>query len=177
MTWLARHRTPALATTALTVAVAAIPVLAASGATPRPGAIHLYEVGTLSAPAHSIVITGVFADAGTFAPPSAAGQIKLHLSKGTIKVDDSRGASKEQTIFANIAKHLNTSTCGFSFSYSAPAKLLSGTQAYAGIKGTVTINTRDAGVFPKNANGTCNSNANPLGYVDTGIGSGTVSST
>jgi hypothetical protein len=101
----------------------------------------------------------------------------VHLSKGTITVDDSRGAAKEQAIFANIAKHLNRSTCGFSFSYRAPANLLSGTRAYAGIKGTVTIETRDAGVFPKNANGTCNTNSRPLGYVDTGIGSGTVSPT
>ena len=121
------------------------------------------------------MLTGAFADAGDFGAPSSAGTIELRLSKGTIKVDDSAGAAKEGAIFAHIAKHLNPSTCGLSVSYSAPARLLSGTGAYAGIRGTVTLTTRDAGVFPKTKTGTCNANANPTGFIDTGTGSGSVS--
>ena len=147
----------------------------AGAATRHAGTINVDEVGTISVPNHSIVITGAFADSGTYAPPSSGGTIELDLSKGTIKVDDSKGAAKESQLFAHLPKYLNASTCGLDLSYSAPATLTSGTGAYAGITGTITISAHDAGVFPKTQTGACNTNANPVGYIDIGIGSGSIS--
>jgi hypothetical protein len=147
----------------------------ASAATPHAGAIDVYEVGTLSATDHSIVITGAFADSGSYAPPSSNGSIELHLSKGTIKVDDSRGAAAESKAYEHLAKFLNASNCGLALSYSASATLISGTGAYAGITGKVTTTTHDAGLFPMTEKGACNTNANPVGYLDIGMGSGSVS--
>jgi hypothetical protein len=150
-------------------------IASVSYANSQTGTIHVYEEGTISAPRHSVVITGAFADAGSFGAPSSAGTIELRLANGTIKADDRQGAAAEGAVFANIGKYLDPSTCALSFGYNARIKLLSGTGAYAGISGTVTTKTRDAGVFPRTANGTCNVNANPSGYIDIGIGSGSVS--
>jgi hypothetical protein len=161
---------------AVTVGVAASAIAASTGnAAPRGGTIHVVEVGTISAPKHSIVITGAFADAGTFGPPSSGGTIELRLSQGTITVDESRGAAKENAIFGNIGKYVDAATCGLAITYTAPATILSGTGAYAGIGGTVTTTTRDAAVFPRRKNGTCDVDANPSGFIDTGIGAGSVS--
>jgi len=172
------HTTLVKATTATLAALgiaASAPSAVASAASPRAGTIDVSEVGTISATNHWVVITGAFADSGSFAPPSSSGIIELHLSKGTIKIDDSRGAAAESQAFAHLAKYLNSSTCGLAFSYSAPATLVSGTGAYAGINGKVTLSTHDAGVFPKSKSGACNTNANPVGYLDIGMGSGSIS--
>jgi len=156
---------------------AAASTLAASAANQAhiQGMIHVSIAGSLGPSSQPIVITGAFADAGKFTEKAPAS--KVVLSKGSIKVDDSKGAQRENALFAHLSKIVNPKTCGLSASYSAPATLKQGTGAYRGLTGTVQITTDLAGVFPKLRNGKCNlsSNAQPIGFVFLAHGSGRVS--
>ncbi len=99
------------------------------------------------------------------------------LSKGSFTVDDSKGATRESTLFAHLSSLVNPATCALSVSYTASATLTGGTGAYRGITGTVQVSTTDAGVFPRLVSGKCNlaNNATPIGFVSLGQGSGRVS--
>jgi hypothetical protein len=147
---------------------------ASASAAPGGGTIHVELVGTPASSTQSIVITGAFADAGTFS--EAEGLSAVTLSRGSFKVNDSKGNAREDAIFGSLAKVVNPINCGITTSYNAPVKLLDGTGAYAGISGTVSVTTREAGVFPKLASGKCNlsENANPIGFVSIAQGSGSV---
>lgn len=140
----------------------------------RGGLIHVYLEGSLGSSSQTIVITGAFADAGRFT--EAAPSSKVVLSKGSLMVDDVKGAARESALFAHLSRIVDPKTCGLSASYSAPATLKNGMGAYRGITGTVKVRTTLAGVFPRLATGKCNlsNNAQPIGFVILSQGSGQV---
>src|SRR5437868_2656418 len=89
---------------ASTVVVAATVLAGAStfvaSAAKKPRArhtIHIFIAGSLGRSSQPIVITGAFADAGTFT--ENAPNSKVMLSRGSIKVDDSKGAQRENDLF------------------------------------------------------------------------------
>ncbi|MGA2008885.1 MAG: hypothetical protein ABSD82_14670 [Solirubrobacteraceae bacterium] len=156
-------------------AAGALGARAATTNTPGAGIIHVYLAGSLGASSQAIVITGAFGDAGRFT--EAAPKSKVVLSKGSLTVDDSKGATRESDLFAHLSSIVNPTTCALSVSYTASATLKDGTGAYRGITGAVQVNTTDAGVFPRLASGKCNlaNSATPIGFVSLAQGSGRVS--
>jgi hypothetical protein len=169
-------RVAAVVVVALAVSAGAS-TLAASAAkqTHRHGMIRISIAGSLGRSSQPIVITGAFADAGKFT--ENAPNSKVILSKGSITVDDSKGAQREHELFAHLSKIVDPKTCGLSVSYTAPAKLKQGTGAYRGIDGTLETTTDLAGVFPRLRSGKCNlsSHAQPIGFVFLAHGSGRAS--
>jgi hypothetical protein len=163
----------AIVASALSVGAGTVTASAAKEHT-RGRVIDVYLAGSLGSSGQTIVITGAFADAGRFT--QAAPTSKVVLSKGSFKVDDSKGAALESALFADLQRIVDPKTCGLSVSYTARATLKNGTGAYRGIKGSVRIKTTLAGVFPRLASRKCNlsSNAQPIGFVILSQGSGRV---
>jgi hypothetical protein len=125
-----------------------------------------------------VVITGAFGDAGWFT--GGVGELgTITLSKGSFRVNDSRGTAQELAIFAHVSRHVNPSTCAFYSANTAPAAILDGRGAYAGISGTIRLTTIDAGVFPRLKSGRCDLSrtARPIGLLSLAQGVGTVSFT
>ena len=140
------------------------------------GIIHLYATGSATSSKQQVVITGAFGDAGWFT--GGVGELgTITLSKGSFRVNDSKGTAQELAIFAHIARHVNATTCAFYSTNTAPAIVLDGNGAYAGISGTISLTTIDAGVFPKLKGGKCNltHGALPIGLISLAQGVGTVS--
>ena len=94
---------------------------------------------------------------------------------------------KHGTIFINLTKYAtanrnanptmyNKSDCSAVIDVAAPAAIVSGTGAYAGITGSVILTGKFALILPKTKKGTCNAsnNANPLDQYGVVTGSGTV---
>ena len=72
---------------------------------------------------------------------------------------------------------INASNCSFFLTASGPSTITSGTGAYAGAHGRVTLTAQFAGIAPKKANGRCNmsNHAPTLGAFFAITGRGTVS--
>jgi hypothetical protein len=154
--------------------------VSAFGASPSGGAIQVW--GT---PANGgggpIVLTGAVGDSGTSAnanssgAPSKDGTYKLlKLKKGTIllnttQLNKENNANTPPTTF-------NSTSCSGTFVVTAPVPVMSGTKAYSGITGTVTVSVTFAIVLPL-TKGKCNinTNANPIAMYGSVSGSGTVS--
>ena len=128
-----------------------------------------------------ILITGAIADHGTVIStnaakkPTAKGAYKLlRLKNGTILVD---GTQLGKALTAGQPSTLNASNCSAIFGATAPVTLSSGTGAYVGISGTVTITATFAFIGPKTKSGTCTmkTSAQPVGTYSSITGSGTVS--
>ena len=127
-----------------------------------------------------VMVTGALADYGTSQPANAAGKADM---KGTYK----RLLLKHGTVLLNTTKFdtanndanptmYNKSDCSAVIDVSAPAAIVSGTGAYAGITGSVTLTARFAFILPKTKKGTCNesNNATPLDQYGVVTSSGTV---
>jgi len=166
---------------------AAVPVVAAStlipafagefaGAAMTNGTIHIVSVGSVNYPQYNIVITGAIGDAGTYTIGNSP-VLTLHLTKGTMKVNFAKGGAAENAIFSQPTKYTDASTCAFAATFSASYPIVSGTGAYAGAHGSVTLASSMTAIFPKLASGKCNlgSNAKPIGFLYISQGSGTVS--
>jgi hypothetical protein len=89
-------------------AAGALGARAATTNTPGAGIIHVYLAGSLGASSQAIVITGAFGDAGRFT--EAAPKSKVVLSKGSLTVDDSKGATRESDLFAHLSSIVNPTT-------------------------------------------------------------------
>jgi hypothetical protein len=163
-----------------TAAGAAFAIAASAGGAPvgliQPGGvIHIYATGSATSSKQQVVITGAFGDAGWFT--GGVGELgTITLSKGSFRVNDSRGTAQELEIFAHLARHVSATTCAFYSTNTAPAIVLDGKGAYAGISGTISLTTIDAGVFPKLKGGRCNltHGAVPIGLLSLAQGVGTV---
>jgi len=138
------------------------------------GTIHIYSVGSASSNSQTVAITGAFADAGSFTVTGSTS--KVQLSRGIITINLAKGIAAENKLFSHIGRFVSQTTCGINTSYTAPVTFVSGTGAYAGISGAVTLKTAEIGVFPKLANGKCDlsENAQPIGFLSLGQGSGSV---
>jgi hypothetical protein len=131
-----------------------------------------------------IVITGAIGDYGTSQNVNSAGKpaantarVKVTLKKGTFIVNTSQLNSA-----LNNAQptDFNSSNCSASIATEpteVPIVANSGTGAYSGISGTITMTAQIALILPKTKSGSCNqsNNANPLAGWGTITGNGTVS--
>jgi hypothetical protein len=175
----------------LAVLGAAAPVSVAAAATtsstttPSSGPIKVWVTpagqNTTTKTPGKILITGAIADHGTVITTNAAkkpttkGSYKLlRFKDGTILVD---GAQLNKALTTGQPSTLNASNCSAIFGATAPVTLGSGTGAYAGISGTVTITATFAFIGPKTKSGTCTmkTSAQPVGTYTSITGSGTVS--
>jgi len=156
---------------AVTVGGLALTASSAVGQEQSGGQVQLWATPTLrGSGGGTILFTGAIGDYGVTKRLSGT-QSEAILRKGTIKVDlaQIRAAS-------NAAKPtVNPANCSVTLTFSGPVQILSGTGAYAGITGSLTLNESVAGVLPKTKSGSCNGNVVvPLGAFASITGSGTV---
>ncbi len=159
----------ALAATAVLVAASGVSA-GSTASKPAAGIIHIYAVDTsLSSTAPSIVlITGAFSDHGT------GRMATWHLKNGTVTLNPSKlkailNSSSFGTFYA--------ASCSFSGVGTAPVPVVSGTGAYAGIKGSITVTATGAEQGSLLKDGKCNEASNaPVVAEETILtGSGKVS--
>jgi hypothetical protein len=116
---------------------------AAFGATtPASGAIKVFVVPSGTGSGGTIVISGVIGDYGKTVNANSAGKPQkkggyelLIMRKGTILVN---GIQFNKTLNNANPTDFNATTCSGSIVASAPAPIVNGTKAYAGITGSVT---------------------------------------
>jgi hypothetical protein len=185
------HRLLAAATVAVAGTAAVVPVLSsassvpahraitAAAATPKGGAIRVF-VSQASQIRSKTTVTGAIGDYGTGisqdknGTPDAQGNYeKIVLSQGTFVVNDS---GLDKALHAHGKVQLNRSNCSFVFSGTGPGTISSGTGAYAGITGTLTITITAATIEPRKG-ASCNLSAPGKGKYEAVTGSGTVSFT
>jgi hypothetical protein len=142
-------------------------VAAASTASkPSAGVIHLYIVNTSieGRGPGDVLISGAFADHGIVKGAT------LHLSRGTItgniaKLDALFNSPRFATSYA--------ASCSFNGAGKASLPLVSGTGAYAGIKGNLSVDVIFGAQSPF-TNGKCNGNGAPIADQQIITGSGRV---
>jgi hypothetical protein len=129
----------------------------------------------------TIVITGAIGDYGKAVSANSAGKPQknggyeqLLLKTGTILLNGQQ--LNAATNKANPTDYSAVS-CSGSIVASAPVPIVSGTKAYAGITGSLTLTETAAFVGPFTKSGKCNAsgNGNPAAIWGTITGSGTVS--
>jgi hypothetical protein len=140
-----------------------------TAARPAAGIIHIFGVETsLTSGTTNVIITGAFSDHG------AGKKNTWRMTRGSITFNTKRleailGSSKFGTFYP--------ASCSFSGVTEVSVPIVSGTKAYAGIKGTlaVTANVAEEGSLLKN--GKCNEASNAPLVALAGIltGSGRVS--
>ena len=160
---------------------------AAFGAsTPANGAINVWAVPSGSGDGGTVLLTGVIGDYGktinanaSGKPQKKGGYVDLLLKKGTILINIQ--AFNKATNNAQPTD-FNTTSCSASIVASGPAPIVSGTKAYTGITGSVTLTATFAFVGPFYTSGskkgqcnTSNNAPNPPGFFATITGTGTVS--
>jgi hypothetical protein len=146
--------------------------------TPTGGAVNVYLTFNTSGNGGSILITGAIGDYGkTNNIKGQKGLALVKLHKGTFEVN----TSKVNAANNSATPSLNSTTCSFSLTATAPITVLDGTGLYAGISGTLNFTTSFAGTGPLYKSGShkgqCNTsnNAVPYAQVATGFATGTVS--
>jgi hypothetical protein len=151
-----------------------------ASAAPAGGTIKIWVTPAQSGPGGTIVVTGAIGDSGKTLNVTASGKTsengnyqKLLLKNGTILVNVTQlnaAVSKAQPT------DYNSTTCSATVVASAPSSLVSGTGAYAGITGSITLNATFALVLPHTKSGTCNTSnsAKPTGAWGSVTGSGSV---
>jgi hypothetical protein len=127
-----------------------------------------------------IVITGAIGDYGTTINTNKAGRpnpngayVEIKLHQGTFMVN----AVTLNKKLDSAKPSLNTASCSFSVTASAPVTLFNGTGLYTGISGKITITGVFAAISPRLPNGKCNmsNKATPLAQYQSIQGSGSVS--
>lgn len=157
---------------ALVVAAIGVPFVvsgvsaASTTSAPAAGVIHLYVVNTSiegRAPGEAL-ITGAFADHGTVKGAT------IHLTEGTITAS----ITKLDALF-NSPKFATgySASCSFSGVGKVSLPLISGTGAYAGITGTLSVETFFGAQSPFR-NGKCDGNGPPTADQQIITGSGRV---
>jgi len=159
---------------------------AALGASPSSGTIKVFVTPNGSGNGGPVVITGVIGDYGGSANANASGKPQkkggyelLLLKKGTILVN---GSQFNKATNNAQPTDFNQTTCSGTVVASAPAPIVSGTKAYTGITGSLTLTATFAFVGPFYTSGskkgqcnTSNNGPNPPGIFATITGTGTVS--
>lgn len=126
---------------------------ASTASKPASGTIHVYIVNTSvsSTTPNNVLITGAFSDHGSGKHGT------FHLTKGTITFNNSKlGAILSSPSFGTFYQ----ASCSFSGVAKGTVPIVSGTGAYAGIKGRIaaTVNEAEQGSLLKN--GKCNESNN-----------------
>ncbi len=167
----------ALAVAGSLLATGPLALAGVAAAAPKGGAIRLFASQVTPIKSNT-TITGAIADYGTGisqdknGKPDANGNYeKLVLKHGTVLVDVT-GLAKALQAHGKV--QLNKSNCSFVFSGTGPGKIESGTGAYAGISGTITITLTTAALEPSKGSG-CNLSAPGKGVFESVVGTGSVS--
>jgi hypothetical protein len=164
---------PAPAATPGTVAALGLGTTAATGhgttrvaaAKPAGGQIAIYF--TPQQRKSLILVAGAIGDYGIGVPVNAKGQHdpagqfeRFTLQQGSFIIDNRK---LNQAAMAKEPVR-NPQTCSLVLNVHAPAALSGGTGRYAGISGTVTLNSNLAAIFPhkSGSTGTCNFDTSPL---------------
>jgi hypothetical protein len=175
----------AAAIIAVTSTAAIVPALSLAGSgsahstavTPKRGEINLFADGISNSRSRTTV-TGVIGDFGYGVTQDKNGKVdpngdyeKVVLSQGTFIVNEAK-------LDASLRKHakvqINHSNCSFYFFGSGTATLGSGTGAYTGITGRVTITLNIADIAHRKGT-SCNLSGQPKGTFGTATGHGTIS--
>ena len=146
------------------IAGAAAPVGSAFGAPstashPPAGVIHvLISFTNPTSNTGSVIITGAFSDHGKAVFPNGPGGPTFHLTQGKI-VAGGGGPNP------NPAP--NPVSCSIYAVAKGKSTIKSGTGAYKGIHGPVSIVETEAGILPRLADGKCNmaNNAVPVAFT------------
>jgi hypothetical protein len=148
-------------------------------ATPQGGTIQVF-ISNLGPTKSKVTITGAIGDYGTGISETKQGKVnpngayeELKLKHGTMLVD----AAPFDKAIDHAHPQINTSNCSFFLTASGPSTIMSGTGAYAGAHGKITLTAQFGGIGPKKANGHCNmsNNAPTFGGFFAITGKGTVS--
>jgi hypothetical protein len=158
----------------LVASAAAIALPAAAAAIGTTKVVHVTTVGNATSSSQNLVLTGGIGDAGTLVVNGPTDTITL--SRGTLTIDLTKGEAAESKLFTRLKTLVNPKTCSLNASYTAPVKIVSGTGSYVGVKGTLIVRTNEIGVFPRTSSGSCNlsTNAQPVGFLSVGTGTGTL---
>lgn len=154
---------------------------AVGAATPVGGTVKVFVTPSNTGKGGgTVLLTGAVGDNGKGVKTNSAGKPdtkgtfnQLVLKKGSILVDltqlHAATNSAQPTDF-------NTSTCSGSLVVTAPVPIVSGTKAYAGITGSLTVTETFAFIGPLTKSGQCDTsdNAQPVAQWGTATGSGTV---
>lgn len=143
------------------------------------GAIQFWVTPSQTGNGGHVLVTGVIGDYGKAQNATAAGKPisrkspykELVLKNGTILINLAKYDKAQNN--ANPTMY-NKANCSAYLIVSAPAAIMSGTGAYKGITGTVTLHAENAVLLPKTKKGSCNENANPLNNYVAINGAGTV---
>jgi hypothetical protein len=144
-----------------TVACLLSAVPAALAASPPPaGPIRVF-ITKQTATKDKVLVTGAIADYGTEVAEDANGKIdpdgnfeKVTLKQGGFTVN---GTALPNAIQKQFSKEpINGKNCSLAFTGTGPSTIGSGTGAYAGISGKVSITLTVAGITTKNKKGVCN---------------------
>ena len=154
--------------------------LAAGSAAPKGGAIQLFIYNLNNTPKADITITGAIGDYGTTTSVDAAGKPdengnfeKVTLSHGGLLVD----GTQLNKATAHVKPQINQASCALLYQATGPAKIVSGTGAYAGATGSLKVTETFAGIVPHKGKG-CNFQASDSathGEFSAITGTGTVS--
>ena len=159
----------------------------AFGQSSTGGAIKVWGVVAVTSSSNKpspTVITGAIADYGTTQNVNSSGKpdengnrVKVTLKKGTFTVD----VTQLNSGFGNASpSDFNSSNCSASFMVgpvNVPVVAGTGTGAYKGITGSLTMNAQVAAILPKTKSGSCNTanSATPVAGWGVITGNGTVS--
>jgi hypothetical protein len=154
------------------VAAAALALPSLARARGGTTVVHVTTVGNATSSNQNLVLTGGIGDAGTLTINGPTDTITL--SHGTLTVDLTKAESAENKLFGHLKTLVNAKSCSMDASYTAPVKVVKGTGSYVGAHGTLAVRTSEIGVFPQTASGACDlsSNAQPVGFLSVGEGSG-----
>ena len=142
---------------------------ASSTKTPETRAVQVFST-TAPDGKGTVVISGAIADYGTSSALSNDYIItRIKLQHGTIEVNTSKLEQAE-------TPSVNSATCSYTFSGTAPITVVRGTGSYVGIKGTLTATASGAGILARLKNGKCqeSESSEPLFTIGTVQTSGTV---
>jgi hypothetical protein len=151
----------------------------ASAAT-KGGMVHIWSSG--SGVTTPILLTGAIADYGNGTSQDKNGKVDINglyekavLKKGSFLID-SHGLA---AAFGHAQQSFDATTCSGSISVTGPTSIVpgSGTGAYKGMKGTITVTLTIAAISPRLASGKCNQsdNAQSVSQYSTVTGSGAIS--
>jgi hypothetical protein len=158
---------------------------AAGGATPVSGQTQIWaSLGPGNGSGFNVVFTGAIGDHGTSIGATKNGKSTKKNNPGYRLFILKRGTIFFNTKTIDAAENnnntapttLNTTTCSATFVVTDPVTAISGTKAYAGIKGTIDVTISYAFTLPLDK-GKCNpnTNANPSASIGLVTGTGTVS--
>jgi hypothetical protein len=154
-----------------------------ASAAPAAGPIKIFVTPQLSGTGGTIVLTGAVGDGGKTLSVTSSGKTsatgnyeRLLLKQGTMLVNATQFNAAVNSSSAAPTDY-NAATCSATIVTSGPATVVSGTKAYAGATGTITLTATFAFVLPRTKSGTCNmaNSAKPVAQWASITGTGNIS--